>query len=292
MTPPRVAWFGPDGGLAAYTASAGRVWDLTESDRGRTFEAIAGPREWLNADGSLHPSLRRVDGVGGGLFILGEDDGAVAFRHRLSEMASVVAHEVKNPLAGVGSALRVLLTRLGAGSMEQAITHEMILRLKTLNDTIDDLLLFARPVRIQRGVTPMRPVIDGAIADLADHPDGRDVEVAVVGEAPDLRVDATLIRRSLRNLLLNAAQAVGPRGRIELRIRTDAEGVRLEVHDPGPGIGAGLERKVFEPFFTQRSRGIGLGLPVARRIADVHDGRVDYDASSTDTCFVLKLPVE
>jgi PAS domain S-box-containing protein len=211
---------------------------------------------------------------------------------RLGEMAAVVAHEVRNPLAGIKGVLQVLMGRRPAADPDAAVMRDVVARIDALGDLINDLMLFARPRPPQASAVPLRPLLMEAASQLRRDPAGPAVEVTIDGSDATLTADADLLRAAVLNLFLNAAQAMGGAGQIAVTIRRRDDWCTIEVRDSGPGIPAEIRDRVFEPFFTTKARGGGLGLPIARRTAELHHGSLTLDCPETGGCiFMLTLPV-
>jgi PAS domain S-box-containing protein len=211
---------------------------------------------------------------------------------QVGQMAAVVAHEVRNPLAGVRGVLQVLISRRAAGDPDLAVMNDIVARIDSLSELVDDLMLFARP-RAPRPVDlRLQPLVAEAIAMVRRDPAGTHVQVEVNGGDASITADAELLRAALLNLLLNAAQAVGGRGTIRVQTKTSGESVVVEIHDNGPGIPVALRERVLEPFFTTKARGGGLGLPIAKRSAELHGGSLTLAHPSTGgTTAILTLPL-
>ena len=209
---------------------------------------------------------------------------------RLGQMAAVVAHEVRNPLAGIKGVVQVLSSRRPANDPDVAVMRDVVARIDALGDLINDLMMFARPRPPQPGTFELRPVLLEAIAILRRDPAGRSLDIAVEGADVRLTADADLIRAAVLNLLLNAAQAGA--SRIAITAAQRDQTCVLRVRDNGPGIPPDLREHVFEPFFTTKSRGGGLGLPIARRTAELHGGTLTLDCPDSEgSVFTLSLPV-
>jgi len=191
---------------------------------------------------------------------------------RLGQMAAVVAHEVKNPLAGIKGAMQVLMSRRPAGDMDTAVMRDIVARIDSLNELIQDLMMFARPRPPRLADVNLRHLIDEAVVMLRRDPAGASLEVEIEGEAADIRADADLIRATVLNLLLNAAQAMNGQGRVCVTAAMRDGTWSMEVRDEGPGIPPDLREQVLEPFFTTKARGGGLGLPTAKRVVELHGG--------------------
>jgi PAS domain S-box-containing protein len=212
---------------------------------------------------------------------------------RVGQMAAVVAHEVKNPLAGIKGAMQVLLARRAANDPEIAVMRDIISRVDALDDLISDLLLFARPRPPKMGSVSMAAVLHDATELMRRDPVGANVQVAFDGMDVALIGDGQLLKALFLNLMLNAAQAMGGHGRIDLVVSSGAGECQVEVRDSGPGIPEAIRAEVFEPFFTTKSRGGGLGLPIARRTAELHGGSLTFAAPpGGGTVMTVRLPLK
>jgi two-component system sensor kinase FixL len=196
---------------------------------------------------------------------------------RLGEMAAVIAHEVKNPLAGIRGAVQVIGGRLPPESREAAVVGEILSRIDTLNGLIQDLLLFARPPRPRLAPVDVSPLIINTAELLSADPALSGVRVEVEGAAPPVAADAELLKIVFLNLLVNGGQAMRGEGRIQVSIGVASGRCRVTFTDAGPGIPPEIREKVFTPFFTTKSRGTGLGLATARRLVEAHQGTIHID---------------
>jgi PAS domain S-box-containing protein len=211
---------------------------------------------------------------------------------RVGQMAAVVAHEVRNPLAGIKGAVQVLMSRRAAGDPELPVMRDVVARIDALGDLINDLMVFARPRPPQPAAFDLHHLIAEAIDMIRRDPAGAALEVAVEGPAITLVADREMVRAALFNLLLNAAQAMGGAGRVLVAVARRNGSCDIQVRDSGPGVPAGIRDQVFEPFFTTKARGGGLGLPIARRTAELHDGTLALDCPpGGGTALTLTLPL-
>jgi PAS domain S-box-containing protein len=212
---------------------------------------------------------------------------------RLGQMAAVVAHEVKNPLAGIKGAMQVLISRRSSDDVETVVMRDVVARIDALNELIQDLMMFARPRPARLSNVNLRHLIDEAIVMLRRDPVGASLSVDIDGEAGAITVDADLLRATVLNLLLNSAQAMNGQGRVRVTTARGGGTWTIEVTDEGPGIPAEIRDQILEPFFTTKARGGGLGLPIAKRVAELHGGtlRVTFPAAG-GTSVTITAPVK
>lgn len=205
---------------------------------------------------------------------LREESGLV----QLGELAAVLAHEVKNPLAAVSGAIQVLSGRLPTEG-DREIVEEVLRRLDGLSVMMSDLLLFARPPKPKRAPVQIGDLVEALVTFMRHDRNWADVHVHVDGEAPVVRADGELLKVALQNLLVNAAQAMHMRDHIRVSLAVAGDWVHIDVVDTGPGIPADVQPRIFTPFFTTKARGTGLGLPTVKRIAEAHGGTISIVSS-------------
>jgi PAS domain S-box-containing protein len=210
---------------------------------------------------------------------------------RLGQMAAVVAHEVKNPIAGIRGALQVIGSRMAADARDKPVIGEIIARLDALNRIVQDLLVFARPRELRAEPTDLKTLIVNTIDHLKRDPSLAGVAIEVAGTSAVVHADAEQLQLAVQNVLMNAAQAMGASGRIHVSINRQDGQWTIALADNGPGMPPEVKEKAFEPFFTTKSRGTGLGLPIARRVVEAHGGRLTIDTPATGgTVLTLSLP--
>ncbi|MCA8946901.1 MAG: PAS domain S-box protein [Planctomycetes bacterium] len=236
-------------------------------------------------DGTLFPAYLSVSEVTGGIYtgIVRDLSAEKVLQQQLQEqealatlgkMAAVVAHEVRNPLAGIAGVIQVLRSRSSGGTPEHEIMGDVLSRIDSLVETINDLLLYARP----RELRPVPVRISELLAESArlveNTPGCEGIRVDVPKSEYAVNVDVEYLREALLNVLLNAAQAMGGKGRILAQVQDCDDHCCVHITDSGPGIPADIRDKVFEPFFTTKGRGTGLGLALVKRVAERHGGEI------------------
>ena len=212
---------------------------------------------------------------------------------KLGEMAAVIAHEVKNPLAGVRGAVQVIGTRLPKDGKDAAMIKEIVSRIDALNELMQDLLLFARPPQPKPASVDIAMLVTATADLLGGDPALKDVRVTVQGAVPHILADADLLKNVFANLLINAGHAMKGRGTIRVSLTSPADTCQIAIADEGPGIPSEVLDKIFVPFFTTKARGSGLGLPTAKRLIEAHRGNISIACPpGGGTIVTVQLPAE
>lgn len=202
---------------------------------------------------------------------------------QLGSLSAAVAHELRNPLAGISGAIQVISRSVPKDAPYAPVMQRVEREIKRLDELVTDLLAFARPGAVRLQPVDLADPVSAAVEWVReDHPD---VAVTVEGSGA-AQADANLVQQILLNLLQNAAQAMEGRGRILVRL----EGSRVSVCDDGPGIPKEMGERVFEPFTTTKVRGTGLGLAICTRSALAMGGSLSLGRGPLPgACFVLEL---
>lgn len=247
---------------------------LAGSDRPRQIERMAIP---LAANGAVE----RVIEVLTDITERKEMEARIIQSEKLAttgEMAALIAHEMRNSLTSVKMILQLELERqdLADGDREAlAVAQAAVRRMETV---VTDLLKFARPSSPQLRPQRLATVLDSSLSLIQHQLVRKQVAVAVdlAADLPAVQGDGDQLKEVFVNLLLNAAQAAPPGGRIRVQAAAHDGGrwVVVEVTDDGPGIAEGQLERVFDPFFTSKPDGTGLGLSTARRTVEAHGGRI------------------
>lgn len=225
---------------------------------------------------------------------LSETEAVITRQERLvslGTLAAGVAHEIRNPLTAIKFRLFSLKQSLPGDVSDQedvvVIQHE-IQRLERL---VKEFLQFARPAEPVFAPVAVTDLLAGVANLLRPELERRGLRLELaVPDGLHLRAGRQQVQQVLINLLLNAAEAAGPEGTVRLAARAEA-GVVIEVSDTGRGIPAAIAAQVFDPFFSTKEGGTGLGLPIAARIVEKHGGQLQFaPCEPRGTTFSLKLP--
>jgi signal transduction histidine kinase len=213
----------------------------------------------------------------------------------VGELASGVAHEIKNPLVGISNGLDLVMRRVGDDPALAPIANEMTHQLQRIEAAIRDLLAYARPRDPQRAPTDVNRVVRRVATLVAPAAEHLGVRVLTdLGPAvPDVPADEELIRQALVNLLMNAVQASPPEADVGIRTTVGPDGAEIDVWDRGRGIAHRDKDHIFKPFYTTRHSGTGLGLSITREIVDRHGGRLEVESEvGKGSTFRIVLPLE
>jgi signal transduction histidine kinase len=212
----------------------------------------------------------------------------------LGQLAAAIAHEVRNPLAVVRSAAQGIGETLPAADAGgQRAARFIVEEVDRLGSVVTSLLAFARPLQLDTRPTALGDVVARAVTLAGATLAAKRIQLErdASAELPVVRADGDLVCQVLVGLLANAADATPAGGRVVVRAHANGGAVELAVADSGHGVAPELRGRVFEPFFTTRANGTGLGLAVARQIVEAHGGRIDVaDAPGGGACFTVRLP--
>ncbi len=211
----------------------------------------------------------------------------------IGQLAASLAHEIKNPLAGISGAIQVIRDDTAVDHGHRPILEEILRQISRLDGTIKDLLNYARPQPARFKLCRLHDIITRVATLLRREPAVSKVrlEYADCSNVEPLFADEHQIEQLLINLLLNAAHASRPGSPVTLRGDADERELRLLVEDRGHGMDEETRRQAFKAFFTTKARGTGLGLPICQRIVDAHGGTISLRSEpGKGTCVEVKLP--
>ncbi len=217
----------------------------------------------------------------------------------IGELAAGVAHEIKNPLAGISGAVQVLADDFDPRDPRRMVVEQVVRQTERMDKTIRDLLSFAQPLQPDLSLVDVNEIVRTSLFISVPNPAtaGIEIEMRLSDGLPPVFFDAVHLQQILVNIVLNAVQAMPRGGRVTIASATHDDPdlgsvVRLTVSDTGPGISPEVAGKIFTPFFTTKTEGTGLGLSITRRIMEMHNSRISYRSTPGEgTTFVLDIPV-
>lgn len=210
------------------------------------------------------------------------------------EMAASLAHEIKNPLAGIMASIEVLHDELNIAEKDRMVMKAVIEEIRRIETLLNELLIFARPLRPQMIPVNVNSIIESVLTMQAYT---KDREIKVVKDLdesiPDITVDPMQIKQAILNLYANAVEAMSNGGSVLIRTSADEHRgmILIEVADTGPGITKDVKDKIFQPFFSTKAKGTGLGLAITRQIIEQNGGIIHAcNNKEGGAVFTISLP--
>jgi hypothetical protein len=213
----------------------------------------------------------------------------------VGEVATGLAHEIKNPLAGLSGALELLAEDLSQNPRQADVVGEMRHQVARLTHTMESLLSFARPPKARMRATDINATLEKVLFLVRQQRRWASVEVVpeLDPKLPPVLADPGQLEQVFLNVCLNACQAMDPRGgRLTVRSRLSEGRVAVDLEDTGPGIPEHVRPNLFKPFFTTNREGNGLGLAISARIVAEHGGHIGYRCpAGGGTVFTVTLQI-
>lgn len=214
----------------------------------------------------------------------------------LGQLSAGLAHEIRNPLGVIQASSELLKKNI---SDENTVVHELSSYIGSevirTNQLVTRFLDFARPAQAHRAMADLNEVVKSAVSQAEESIRNENSSVTVttlLGTIKPFAIDVTLIESCVLNLLLNARDAMPDGGMITVQTRADDGNATIVVRDEGCGIPADSLEEIFNPFFTTRAEGVGLGLAMVSNFVDSHDGRIQVTSEPDQgTTFRISLPM-
>jgi len=213
----------------------------------------------------------------------------------LGEVATGLAHEIRNPLAGIAGVIEIIGRDLPTTSPARAVVKDVRQEIARINHIVTDLLQTARPHPPKVRKSDLNTTVEHAVMLGRQQAMAKGIEIALHKDPslPEVEHDSDQIHQVLLNLLLNAQQAIDQKGRITVTVVRKGQNAVIEVADNGRGIAPDHLPNIFRPFYTTKGDGTGLGLSLARRIVEDHQGRIDVTSTvGKGTTFAVVLPLQ
>ena len=215
----------------------------------------------------------------------------------IGEMAAGIAHEIKNPLAGISAAVTIIKDDMPIDDPRGAILGEVVDQVKRLDKTVNDLLFFGKPSLPELSCVDINSILTTTLKFASQHRGGVNIErrIDLQADLPPVYADDKQMQQVFLNIVLNAYQAMPSGGELGIKsslvIRDSIEYVQVDISDTGSGIPPQILGKIFTPFYTTKAQGTGLGLPICNKLVKLHKG--DIRVASNDksgTVFTVELP--
>lgn len=215
----------------------------------------------------------------------------------IGEMAAGIAHEIKNPLAGISAAVTIIKDDIPPADPRNSILGEVLQQVQRLDKTVNDLLFFGKPSLPEFTCIDINDVLSMTCKFASQHRSVINIEkqINLAQDLPPVYADGKQMQQVFLNLILNAFQAMSGGGKLSITTskscRQDKEYVRIDIADSGPGIPPQILEKIFTPFFTTKAQGTGLGLPICCKLINLHNGDIQVTSDDTNgTVFTIELP--
>ena len=211
----------------------------------------------------------------------------------LGELAAGLAHEIRNPLAGIAGVIEIIGRDLPKESPARKVLKDVRTEVAHINRIVSDLLEIARPRAPVFSGFDVVATAEQALLFAREQAMAKSVSLDLLkdGPLPPVKHDSGQIQQVFLNLLLNAIQACEEKGSVKVEFGQDEESVWVAVTDTGRGISPETLPNIFRPFFTTKGNGTGLGLPLAKRVVEDHDGRIEVESwPGKGSRFVVYLP--
>lgn len=258
----------------------------------------------------LRDNAGKVIGVTGVFRDITEKKEIEARMHRIDKLASLgqlasgIAHEIKNPLAGIGSAIQVLSSSIEGNDNRKKVFNEILKQIHRLDGTIRNMLSFAKPSQLKLAPTDPNEVIEAVIFLVRQQLKKQNIETRLnLGKGlPKVMIDPQQIQQAVLNVVLNAVEAMASGGILTLSMKEKIVAdpskkehpmfISIIISDTGPGIPETTMARIFNPFYTTKPAGTGLGLSITQRIIEEHCGKIDIQSKIGEgTSFIIDLPV-
>ncbi len=211
----------------------------------------------------------------------------------IGQLAASLAHEIKNPLAGISGAIQIMRDSMGEDDPHRPIALEIMEQIKRLDATVKDLLQYARPIPPRFGRVNLDETVSHVLSVVSLEPAIRGIRLYGPTSADDHCVggDEGQLQQLIMNLIINAAHASKDGSEVSVTLTRRDGTVRLVVEDEGGGMTPEVVAQAFDAFFTTKAKGTGLGLSICRRIVESHGGRMELDSEpGRGTCVIVDLP--
>jgi signal transduction histidine kinase len=210
----------------------------------------------------------------------------------IRRIASVVGHELRNPMAVINNSAYFVRAKLGASGLDPKVEKHLKIiesEIARADKLIGDMLTFSRPYEASSETKPLDELVKEAVG-LYAVPDGGKLDLKLGAKDASVKAEAKGFADVVKRLLDNAFSAQSDKGTVKVATGADKSGVFVSVADSGPGVDAKVKDTLFEPFVTTKPRGMGLGLSLARKLLAAVGGSVSFESTAKGATFRIVLP--
>jgi signal transduction histidine kinase len=211
----------------------------------------------------------------------------------IGQVAAMVGHDLRNPLTGISGAAYYLKMKLGANAEKKMKEMLEIIEkdIQYSNKIITDLMDYSREIRLKLTETTPKSIITESIS-LVQIPEKVQLTNSTQNE-PRIKIDVDRMKRVFANLIKNAVEAMPQGGELAISSRVSGNDVEFTFIDTGVGIANEVLEKIWTPFFTTKAKGMGLGLPICKRMVEAHQGKISVESIVGEgTTFTITIPIE
>jgi signal transduction histidine kinase len=210
----------------------------------------------------------------------------------IRRIASVVGHELRNPMAVINNSAYFVRAKLGTSGLDPKVEKHLKIiegEIARADRMLSDILAYSRVCEPNKETKAVDELVEAALKGYA-APEGGKVEFKSGAKDASVSADAELVGDSIKRLLDNAFDALGGKGSVKVATGSGKEGVWISVTDAGAGVDAKVQGSLFEPFVTTKPKGLGLGLALSKKVLEAQGGSADYQPGAKGSTFRLILP--
>ncbi|PYZ92958.1 two-component sensor histidine kinase [Salipaludibacillus keqinensis] len=209
----------------------------------------------------------------------------------VGELSAGAAHEIRNPLAVIDGFLSLMNQSLSSGEREQYRVPLLLKELERINSIIEEMLMLTKPSAPNMKKVYLEDILQDILPLIKQSAGNEEIQFHIQLQPSPLYIDPAQMKQVLHNLVRNSVEAMDGSGEISITSEILDNKYQIFLQDTGPGIPENIKREIFDPFLTSKDSGTGLGLTIAQRILNNHEGKLELLSSSeSGTCFLLELP--